>query len=131
MDLIITIENFQDGGNAREINSPRTLEACLRSGLDPKELMHKPRSAFLSKSMTKEMVDAKVAINEKKRRDKISLVKEERDAIIKFAMRKASSQPNSPDHAAAQTGLLANKEGGSNLIEMVSTTRTSRILRTR
>jgi hypothetical protein len=117
MDLIISIENFEDGGAAREMNSPRTLEACLRSGLDPKELAPKSRSSFLSKTLTKEMVDAKLAMFEKKRRDKINAVKQERNAIIKFALRKDSSQPNNPE----QTGLLQPvKDGASNMIEMVS-----------
>ena len=35
MELIITINNFEDGGVCRDINSPRSLEACLRAGLDP------------------------------------------------------------------------------------------------
>jgi len=35
MELIIDINNFEDGGICRDINSPRSLEACLRSGLDP------------------------------------------------------------------------------------------------
>lgn len=119
MDLIITVDNFEDGGAAREINSPRSLEACLRSGLDPKELLPKPRGAFVSAQLTKEMVDAKVAMFEKKRKDKILVVRQERNAIIKFAMRKNS--PEKQAAAAEQTGLLANKakEGGSNLIEMV------------
>jgi len=122
MDLIISIENFEDGGAAREMNSPRTLEACLRSGLDPKELAPKARSSFLSKTLTKEMVDAKLAMFEKKRRDKINEVKQERNAIIKFALRKDSSQPNSPVKGnPEQTGLLQPvKDGASNMIEMVS-----------
>lgn len=124
MELIITIENFEDGGNVREINSPRTLEACLRSGLDPRELAPKPRGAFASKDLTKAMIDAKIQMFEKKRRDKINAVKQERDAIMKFAMRKSGtlSQPNSPEKGNPdQTGLLSNKpkEGASNLIEMV------------
>lgn len=118
MDLIINIENFEDGGAAREMNSPRTLEACLRSGLDPKELAPQPRSSFLSKTLTKEMVDAKLAMFEKKRRDKINAVKQERNAIIKFALRKDSSpEKGNPE----QTGLLQPvKDGTSNMIEMVS-----------
>jgi hypothetical protein len=119
MDLIISIDNFMDGGNYREVNSPRTLEACLRSGLDPSELAPKPRGAFVTKELTKTMVDAKFQLYEKKRQDKISTVTQERQSLIKFAMRKSASQPGSPD--PNHTGLLANnpKGGGSNLIEMV------------
>ena len=42
MDILalipISIENFEDNDVTREINSPRSLESCLRSGLDPSEL---------------------------------------------------------------------------------------------
>ena len=40
MELIITINNFEDGGVCRDINSPRSLEACLRSGLDPLGILY-------------------------------------------------------------------------------------------
>lgn len=55
--------------------------------------------------------------------DKIAAVKQDRNAIIKFAERKlhaSPSAPNSPDAGAAQTGLLSAKpkEGASNLLEM-------------
>ena len=68
MELLISIENFEDGENVREINSPRSLEACLRAGFDPKELYPKPRSSFRSKTLTKEMIDIKYETFEKKRK---------------------------------------------------------------
>jgi hypothetical protein len=68
MDLVISIENFEESsGTNRDINSPRTLEACLRCGLDPVELYPKPRSFYLSKDLTKEMVEIKRETFEKKR----------------------------------------------------------------
>ena len=70
------------------------------------------------------MIDAKVAMFEKKRRDKVSVVKQERNAIIKFALRKESPEKGHGGGASSpeQTGLLAMKAkegGGTNLIEMV------------
>jgi hypothetical protein len=60
MEVLISVENFEEGnGRYREINSPRTLEACLRSGLDPSELYPHPKSDFKEKDMTKEMLDIK------------------------------------------------------------------------
>jgi hypothetical protein len=68
MDLVISIENFEESsGTYRDINSPRTLESCLRCGLDPAELYPKSRSFFVSKELTKEMVDIKRETFEKKR----------------------------------------------------------------
>lgn len=97
--LVISVENFQDGVVTREINSPRTLEACLRSGFDPSELYPKPRGSFVSKGLTKEMIDIKYEQFETKRKDKVATVKAERAAIIKYAERKRgiTSQPSSPN----------------------------------
>ena len=68
MEVLISVENFEDGETAREINSPRSLESCLRSGLDPSELFPKPYEKFASKRLTKEMVEIKLDNFEKKRR---------------------------------------------------------------
>lgn len=68
MDLLISVENFEEGKDSyREINSPRTLEACLRSGLDPSELYPKGRRTFAEKNLSKDMVDIKHGFFEKKR----------------------------------------------------------------
>lgn len=75
MDILVSVENFEEGGgNYREINSPRTLEACLRQGLDPTELYPRPRRHFVDKNMTKEMIDIKYEFFEKKRKGRLVLV---------------------------------------------------------
>lgn len=67
MDLI-SIQNFESAGSFRtEINSPRTLEACLRVGIDPQELYHRPKKSFHSKELTEQMLDIKYRAFEKKR----------------------------------------------------------------
>lgn len=68
MENLVNVLNFQENGTTREINSPRTLEACLRSGYDPSELLPKPRSAFVTKNRTPEMVDIKYEAFERKRK---------------------------------------------------------------
>ena len=68
MEILFSVENFEEsGGNYREINSPRSLEACLRSGLDPAELYPRPKKNFIAKTLTDEMVDLKYNGFEKKR----------------------------------------------------------------
>lgn len=68
MEVLITIDNFEESnGKYREINSPRTLEACLRSGLDPTELYPRPKSDFKEKGLTKEMLDIKYSTFQEKR----------------------------------------------------------------
>lgn len=88
MEVLISLENFEDGGEtAREINSPRSLESCLRSGIDPSELYPRPYESFHSKNLTKEMVDIKFDRSEKKRREKLMIVKIERNSIVLYAER--------------------------------------------
>ena len=79
MEILITVENFEDSVASekyREINSPRSLEACLRSGLDPAELYPKPKNLFLrslkssiraTSPLTTEMMDIKFDAFNKKR----------------------------------------------------------------
>lgn len=96
MEILFSVENFEESnGNYREINSPRTLEACLRSGLDPAELYPKSRNQFTSKSLTKEMIDIKFDAFEKKRLEKIHVVKTERNHIVMYAERKQITLNNS------------------------------------
>ena len=87
MEILFSIENYEEGGgNYREINSPRSLEACLRCGLDPAELYPKPRSFFVSRDLTKEMIDIKCEAFEKKRQgsNNISGVNTSRAIILHY-----------------------------------------------
>lgn len=70
MEVLTTIENFEEGGGRyRVINSPRSLEACLRSGLDPAELYPKSKNFFTNstKDLSKEMLEIKIDSYNKKR----------------------------------------------------------------
>ena len=73
MDNLFSIHNFEDGRVSREINSPRSLEACLKSGIDPSELKARPREKFVSKSLTDEMIDKKFATFENKRQSTFAI----------------------------------------------------------
>ena len=94
MEVLISIESFEDGENVREINSPRSLEACLRAGLDPSELYPKPKNRFKTKKLNDEMIGMKYEHFEKKRLDKIQLVKMERNIIMQYAERHARIMGN-------------------------------------
>jgi hypothetical protein len=73
MEVLISVENFEDAtGKYREINSPRTLEACLRCGLDPTELYARPKGQFKEKGLTPEMLDVKYQTFQTKRLGKLS-----------------------------------------------------------
>ncbi len=67
MEPLISILNFEEKGLYREINSPRTLEACLRTGIDPSELVPKNHKMFKKRNLTEEMIQIKAQSDEKKR----------------------------------------------------------------
>jgi hypothetical protein len=99
------------------------LEACLRSGLDPAELFPKSRASFNAKNLTKEMADIKFDAFEKKRLDKIDIVKKERTAIIQYAERKqmmGSRGANIGDQSSrgATQHEFVEEKGGIGMIEM-------------
>lgn len=76
----------------------------MRAGLDPNDLLPKPKSSF--SAPTEKMLDIKYETYERKRLDNINLVKKERDAIIAYTERKnnlnssGSQTMNSPTNAA-------------------------------
>ena len=67
METLISVLNFEQAEPGSEINSPRTLEACLRAGYDPSELLPKQRKHFKEKGLTDEMIDIKFQTFERKR----------------------------------------------------------------
>lgn len=67
METLISVLNFEQAEGGAEINSPRTLEACLRAGYDPSELLPRQRRAFKEKGLTEEMIDIKFSTFERKR----------------------------------------------------------------
>ncbi|KAJ1441189.1 hypothetical protein B484DRAFT_442846 [Ochromonadaceae sp. CCMP2298] len=124
MEILFSVENFEEGAGAyREISSPRTLEACLRSGLDPAELYPKQKQEFMNKTYTAQMLDIKYSTFEKKRADKIISVKAERNSIIQYMEKKwmqttgsAGERPPSPNTLALQT-KQAEMDNSNNLLE--------------
>jgi len=112
---LYNIHNFESGEAPRTLNSPRSLEACLRAGLDPSELLRQERESFDERGITEKMCDMKFNAFERKRHEKIKMVKREREAIIAY-MNKTHNGPGSPNgtNGAEQTGKK------SSLVEIVS-----------
>mmetsp|Transcript_1921 Transcript_1921/g.3066 ORF Transcript_1921/g.3066 Transcript_1921/m.3066 type:complete len:537 (+) Transcript_1921:179-1789(+) len=114
MEILFSVENFEEGGGKyREINSPRTLEACLRTGLDPAELYPKERKVFESQRLTDQMLDIKYSAFERKRQDKIAAVRHERNSILQYAERKwqqmAATSPEATGERPMSPGQLAER----------------------
>lgn len=84
MQSFVSVLNFDDGDVASEINSPRSLEACLRAGFDPKELQPKSKKELTVKGMSEDMIETKYQTYEKRRKEKVAAVKKERDDIIGY-----------------------------------------------
>ena len=120
-EAIVDINNFISGNEYREINSPRSMEACLRQGLDPSELYPLEKESYRRKGMSDAMLDLAFANAERKRTNKLEDVKRERNAIIKYSMRASQSNPGSPNKDG-KVELPPEPAGGSNLVEQVSYT---------
>ena len=71
MDRIVSILNFEEipegAKKAPEINSPRTLEACLQCGLDPSELRAVSKKRFQNPNYTAVMIEKQYTTFERKR----------------------------------------------------------------
>lgn len=84
MDNVRTIEDLDQDAAVGLINSPRSLEACLRTGYAPNELLPsipKPTTGVL---LPPELENARVEHLEERRRLKVAAVKEERLRIIAY-----------------------------------------------
>jgi hypothetical protein len=113
MENLYTIDTFEDAG--REINSPRSLEACLRIGVEPSELTPRTLKSFAKKGLRDDMVQTLYDTFERKRKEKISMVSAERDQLIKFRLRSVDhstsneihplEHTNSPDKVSAMLEL--------------------------
>ena len=91
MEATLSIVNFETGGPGGKpglITSPRSLEACLRLGCDPKELLPIPFKAFgkstdKKKVVTPEEQQIRYDHYEGRRKEKIAAIKERREAIMR------------------------------------------------
>ena len=86
---LITLDNFlQEDGRARKINSPRSLEACLRQGIDPSELRPLKLEVFIEEENEltglRDVAVAKYDHYEERRTEKLDLARQERNMIVGF-----------------------------------------------
>lgn len=83
--ILEVAERCQDA-NARGPNirpsSPRSVEALLRSGIDPEDLVHKPLSFFKGKAGDAELAQDSYAFFEEGRQKRIEEVKSLRQTLI-------------------------------------------------
>lgn len=66
-----------------DVNSPRTLEACLHRGLLVEELLPRKARSFGAPDMSREVAERRYEFFEKRRLDKISMVQVQREEIVR------------------------------------------------
>ncbi|CAM9619138.1 unnamed protein product, partial [Ectocarpus sp. 13 AM-2016] len=108
---IKSVLNFEHDGKAEHISSPRSLEACLRSGCDPQDLMPRSPKTFAVKGELPELTEIRHNFFEARRKEKIAMVKKERHAIINFLSSK--EQSGLPALGKSGSGLLAGVTAAS------------------
>lgn len=81
--MSINLVNFDPNGS-KKINSPRSLEACRRQGIDPGELfvLKKAQIKKANKGAHPKVLELRTQHYEEKRKEKIRILTEEREAVI-------------------------------------------------
>jgi hypothetical protein len=84
---VISVDNADFTNKSQMINSPRSLEACLRVGIEPSELYKLNMNDFKKKypdvkELSQELLKYRYDAEEKFRCETVEQVKKERNAII-------------------------------------------------
>ena len=83
--MVYSILNFTNvDGAIKPPDSPRTLEACLRSGFDPREMVPHNLEDFMMKGVPKEVAAIKLQHFEERREEKVKIVTLERQKICQY-----------------------------------------------
>ena len=78
-----SLENFDEYNiEAPLLTSPRSLEACLRQGLEPEELVFRYVDSFAETGVSPDLQEIRWKHYEKKRLDKLAHVREERHKLV-------------------------------------------------
>lgn len=108
----VTILDIDAGGgsNATEPTTPRSVEACLRMGIDPAELRHIPFEDFLRHERGQaDLANLLYTSAEKLRQERLTLLVEERQRLVeaetKLRVGRGAAQPatNGAEFAAASS----------------------------
>jgi hypothetical protein len=94
---LISIENVDLSNKSQIINSPRSLEACLRVGIEPSELYKLNMDEFKKKypdvkELSEDLLKYRYDAEEKFRRETLEQVKQERIEIIENEKQKKEEE---------------------------------------
>ena len=112
---LVSLEDFLKEQKPRIINSPRSLEACLRQGLDPAELLPKSLAKFQAEEDLREVAQVKYEHSEERRMEKLEQARSERAVIVDFLeeARKSGSTRLSPSFQKLAAATAPSENGGS------------------
>jgi hypothetical protein len=110
---LVSLEDFLKGKKPRLINSPRSLEACLRQGLDPAELLPKSLAKFQAEEDLREVAQVKFDHYEERRLEKFEQARSERAVIVEFLeeARKSGSTRLSPSFQKLAAAAAPSEAG--------------------
>jgi hypothetical protein len=94
------------------VNSPRSVDACRRQGIQPEELLYKSIFDFKktlgleANTLRKDQIQMRWNHLEQRRREKIKVIKEERSIIV---MEEANGEWNPPALSGMSNGSSGKK----------------------
>ena len=89
-----------------DMNSPRTLEACLHKGLLVEELLPRKPKKFSAPGMSKEVAERRYEFFEKRRQDKLSMVRSQREEIVRSQMDASLARPDPRSTVGVPPGTI-------------------------
>ena len=111
---LINIDNANFSNKKSLINSPRTLQACFKLGIDPSELYQLTLEEFKLvnpdvRYLPQDMIKFRYEAEEKYRNDSINQVKEERQKIIEEEEKKNEEKKNENEKEEKNKDELGEK----------------------
>jgi hypothetical protein len=78
------LDNFNQYNQNQKyvLTSPRSIEACLRTGISARELIQKSEEYFAGRGISKDVAKMRWGHYEQKRKEKVKLLREERQKIM-------------------------------------------------
>ncbi|CDW85779.1 UNKNOWN [Stylonychia lemnae] len=117
----ISLENFDDSAkDALLINSPRSLEACRRQGIEPRELVFQSLKKFKkslgieANSLTPQIIQMRYEHFEQRRREKLQILTHERLTVLGDEKKGVWS----PDKGSAFRNQLSNHSSGNSPVRL-------------
>ena len=119
--MLISLDNYEEYEDKYIINSPRSLEACNRGGIDPEELKFISLEDFADNRATLEVLKMRFNHREEKRKMLITQARKERADIIKMLENPEGVKPGSLHRPITQLSGSRNDHstfGGGRRSEM-------------